>query len=205
MEAVQQSGPRSCRLQGSLSNKNFSLSHSLKAPSQPCTLFSHIASCKFHPILGPFTMFYTPADCSSSASGEEWVKALLSFYKGLVSISYLSLVITSLYYVLNQAGDCSGSDCHFWQHQITTPFAQSSIAISVYWYDILNWTTGVECLIMYLQGCSLRIPGHLRMYILDVIRRLPSHCCQTQWLLHFVQLPSLELCAAVDAQQALAS
>jgi hypothetical protein len=54
----------------------------------------------------------------------------LLLYKITTSVTYLLLVITTFYYTFNAPDKHDG---RFWKHNLSTPFAQSSIITSIYW------------------------------------------------------------------------
>jgi hypothetical protein len=54
----------------------------------------------------------------------------LLLYKVTTSISYLLLLVAAFYYTFNAPDAHNG---RFWQHNLSTPFAQSSIITSIYW------------------------------------------------------------------------
>jgi hypothetical protein len=49
------------------------------------------------------------------------------------SVSYLLLLITSIYYTFRAPPGTFPHNARFWQHNYSTPFAQSSIFTSLYW------------------------------------------------------------------------
>jgi hypothetical protein len=66
---------------------------------------------------------------------DEFSAQSILFYKISTTISYLLLLVTAFYYTFNSPAD--GSQRHvygrFWEHNVQTPFAQSSIITSIYW------------------------------------------------------------------------
>lgn len=72
------------------------------------------------------------------ARREEFSSQSILLYKISTGLSYLILLITTFYYTFNAPTKDHVSDHRFWQHQPATPFAQSSIITSIYWYDPLR-------------------------------------------------------------------
>ena len=65
---------------------------------------------------------------------EEFSSQSILLYKISTGLSYLILLVTAFYYTFNQPNEGHGPHNRFWQHQPATPFAQSSIITSIYWY-----------------------------------------------------------------------
>jgi hypothetical protein len=61
---------------------------------------------------------------------EEFSSQSILTYKITTSITYLLLLVTSIYYAIHSPDDHHG---RFWHHNPSTPFAQSAIITSIYW------------------------------------------------------------------------
>lgn len=68
------------------------------------------------------------------ARREEFSSQSILLYKISTGLSYIILVVTAFYYAFNKPNEGHGPHHRFWQHQPATPFAQSSIITSIYWY-----------------------------------------------------------------------
>lgn len=68
------------------------------------------------------------------ARREEFSNQSILLYKISTGLSYIILLVTAFYYAFNQPNEGHGPHHRFWQHQPATPFAQSSIITSIYWY-----------------------------------------------------------------------
>lgn len=78
-----------------------------------------------------------PAAPSSSrnpfARRDDFSSQAILTYKITTSISYLLLLITSFYYTFNAPHEGHYARGRIWDHNISTPFAQSSLLTSLYW------------------------------------------------------------------------
>jgi hypothetical protein len=61
---------------------------------------------------------------------EDFSSQSILFYKITTSLSYLLLLVTAIYYTFRAPDAHNG---HFWDHNPSTPFAQSAIITSIYW------------------------------------------------------------------------
>jgi hypothetical protein len=68
------------------------------------------------------------------ARREEFSSQSILLYKISTGLSYLILLVTAFYYTFNKPNEGHGPHHRFWQGQPATPFAQSSIITSIYWY-----------------------------------------------------------------------
>jgi hypothetical protein len=65
---------------------------------------------------------------------EDFSSQSLLLYKITTGLTYLLLVVTTFYYTFNKPHEGPKPHGRFWQHNYATPFAQSSIITSIYWY-----------------------------------------------------------------------
>lgn len=68
------------------------------------------------------------------ARREEFSSQSILLYKISTGLSYIILLVTAFYYTFHKPNEGHGPHHRFWQHQPATPFAQSSIITSIYWY-----------------------------------------------------------------------
>jgi hypothetical protein len=73
------------------------------------------------------------SDSTSSSRGPFSSQSLL-LYKITTGLTYLLLLVTTFYYTFNKPHEGHRPNGRFWQHNYATPFAQSSIITSIYWY-----------------------------------------------------------------------
>lgn len=72
------------------------------------------------------------------ARREEFSNQSILLYKITTGLSYIILLVTAFYYTFNKPNEGHGHHHRFWQHQPPTPFAQSSIITSIYWFVLLS-------------------------------------------------------------------
>jgi hypothetical protein len=67
------------------------------------------------------------------AKREEHSSQSILLYKITTSISWLLFFVSAIFYAFNTPKGDGGPHNRFWQHNYSTPFAQSSIFTSIYW------------------------------------------------------------------------
>ncbi|KAH7382409.1 hypothetical protein DE146DRAFT_760251 [Phaeosphaeria sp. MPI-PUGE-AT-0046c] len=67
------------------------------------------------------------------ARRDEFSSQAIMGYKVTTSISYLLLLVTTFYYTFNKPHEGHHPHGRIWEHNYSTPFAQSAIITSIYW------------------------------------------------------------------------
>lgn len=71
------------------------------------------------------------------ARREEYSSRDLLMYKITTFVSWLIFVVTAFYYTFNKPHEGHHPHGRFWQHNYSTPFAQSSVMTSIYWIVLM--------------------------------------------------------------------
>ncbi|KAF1843231.1 DUF1774-domain-containing protein [Cucurbitaria berberidis CBS 394.84] len=67
------------------------------------------------------------------ARRDDFSSQSILFYKISTAVSYLLLLVTAFYYSFNKPHEGHHPHGRFWQHNYSTPFAQSKVITSIYW------------------------------------------------------------------------
>jgi hypothetical protein len=72
------------------------------------------------------------ADSTATPRSEHGFQSLL-LYRITTTLSWVLFLVSTFYYTFNSPSSASPNSHRFWQHNISTPFAQSSLFTSIYW------------------------------------------------------------------------